>query len=294
MMQTIWSLSGILSPGVAAVLITLPALARQGTIRGRRPWPGCRNGAALAMMIDAVTFLLASATLLFLFIPSPKRTDLVGADGQMKKSLWADVKEGGLYIWHRRPLLWLLGTFTVANFVGSPMGVFQPLLVKFNLAADWTARGFQFETALALLGTVAAIGGVVGGLFITAWGGLKRRRVFGVVVPLIISGIGAGRLRPVGWLYLSAAMVFLVRWHDPDHELALADHLADADAARAAGPGLLGASGDRPVHLAAQHRAGRLGRWPLRSGRGRGRVGRDPGHLLHRPALQPTLDAGRR
>ena len=26
----------------------------------------------------------------------------------------------------------------------------MPLLVKFNLAADWAARGFTFETAMAL------------------------------------------------------------------------------------------------------------------------------------------------
>ena len=64
--------------------------------------------AALPIMVDAVTFFLAAVTLIFLFVPSPKRTDLVGADGQVKKSVWADIKIGGLYIWQRRPLLWLL------------------------------------------------------------------------------------------------------------------------------------------------------------------------------------------
>ena len=36
-------------------------------------------------------------------------------------------------------MLWLLGTFTLANFAFAPLGVFFPLLVKFNLAADWSA-----------------------------------------------------------------------------------------------------------------------------------------------------------
>ncbi len=191
MMQTIWSLSGILSPGVAASIIALPDLARQGVIRGGvgAALGRLTSGTALAMTLDAVTFFIAAATLLFLFIPSPKRSDLVGTDGHAKKSFGADIAEGALYIWRRRPLLWLLGTFTVANFVSTPMGVFQPLLVKFNLAPDWMARGFTFATALALLGTVASIGGVIGGVFISAWGGLKRRRVYGVVVALIVEGI---------------------------------------------------------------------------------------------------------
>ena len=83
------------------------------------------------------------------------------------------MREGALYIWHRRPLLWLLGTFTVANFVGGPLGVFFPLLIKFNLAADWSTHGFTLETALALLSSAFSIGGVVGGFLISAWGGLK-------------------------------------------------------------------------------------------------------------------------
>ena len=212
MIETIWSLSGILSPGIAATIIALPDLARQGVIRGALGASLGRltNGTALAMMIDAVTFFLAAATLIFLFIPSPKRTDLVGTDGRARKSFWADVAEGALYIWRRRPLLWLLGTFTVANFVSTPMGVFQPLLVKFNLAADWTARGFTYPTALALLGTVASIGGVVGGLFISAWGGLKRRRVYGVVVAMIVGGVAQIAFGLSPWLYVSAAVIFFV------------------------------------------------------------------------------------
>ena len=105
-----------------------------------------KDGTPLLMGIDAVTFLLAALTLMFLFIPSPKRMDLDLTSAGGKKSIWADIKEGGIYIWRRRPLLWLLGTFAVANFVSGPIGVFYPLLVKFNLAADWTLRGFTFES----------------------------------------------------------------------------------------------------------------------------------------------------
>ena len=211
MMQSIWSLSGILSPMIAAAIISLPALARQGVLAGRLAAPLSRleNGAPLAIGIDALTFFVAALVPIFLFIPSPKRTDLGGDDGQARKSVWADILEGGRFIWRRRPLLWLLGTFAVANFAGAPVGVFQPLLVKFNLAADWAARGFSFETALALLASLAGLGGVAGGLFISAWGGLKYRRVYGVIVPLIVSGIAVSLYGLSPLLYLSGAMVFL-------------------------------------------------------------------------------------
>jgi MFS family permease len=212
MMQTIWSLSGILSPAVAASLIALPSLARQGTL----PSPlssalaPLQDGTPIAIGVDMVSFFFAAAILLFLYIPSPKRTDLGTEGGKPKKSLWADVKEGALYIWRRRPMLWLLGTFTVANFVGSPIGIFEPLLVKFNLAGDWAARGFTIETALALLASVGGLGGVVGGFFISAWGGLKRRRVYGVLVPMIIGGLAQIVFGLSGMLYLTAAMAFIV------------------------------------------------------------------------------------
>jgi len=211
MMQTMWSLSGILSPAIAAGIISLPALARQGMVPGVVGMALGRltNGTALAMTVDTITFFAAAATLIFLSIPSPRRTDL-GIGGGPQKNIWADVKEGALYIWHRRPMLWLLGTFTVANFVGSPIGVFQPLLVKFNLAADWSARGFTFETALALLGTVFGIGGVVGGFIVSTWGGLKTRRVYGVVVPMIVAGVAQMVFGLSSLLYLTAAMSFIL------------------------------------------------------------------------------------
>lgn len=211
MMQTIWSLSGILSPAIAATIISLPGLARQGAIPGvvGRELALLQNGAPLAIAVDAVTFLLAAGALAFLSIPSPKRSDLQAGAGK-RKSIWADVKEGALYIWQRRPMLWLLGTFTVANFAGAPNSVFLPLMLKFNMAADWAARGFTFEAALALVNTISGIGGLLGGLFISAWGGLKSRRIYGVVVALIIGGLAQVVYGLSPMLFVTAAMMFVM------------------------------------------------------------------------------------
>jgi MFS family permease len=208
MMQTLWALSGLLSPGIAAAIIALPALARQGIIPSA-DLAALNNGTALALAVDACTFFLGAATLLFLRVPSPQRADLAATAGAPRKSIWADMKEGALYIWHRRPLLWLLGSFTVINFVTSPLGVFQPLMIKFNLANDWPQYGLTIETALALLVTAGSIGGVIGGVIISAWGGLKARRVYGVIVPMLISGVAIIIFGLSPWIYLTAAMIFV-------------------------------------------------------------------------------------
>jgi MFS family permease len=213
MMQTMWALSGILSPALAAIIVALPSLARQDLIPGvLGEWLApLTNGAALAIGVDAATFFFAAATLLFLHIPSPRRTDLHSTDGtKIKKSVWADIKEGALFIWRRPPLLWLLATFTMINFASSPVELFVPLLLKFNLSESWAQLGFTFETALALVTTLGSIGGVVGGVLMSAWGGLKRKRVYGVVIPIMIAGIVQIIYGMSPSIILSAAMSFLL------------------------------------------------------------------------------------
>lgn len=209
MMQTIFSLSNIFSPPLAAMIIGLPALARQSA----SPIPlgsslaGLQDGTVLAIGVDVLTFLIASLTLLFVAIPSPKRADLLVAEGQSKPSIWDDIKEGARYIWQRRPLLWLLGTFTVINFVNAPLSVLEPLIVKFNLAADWTARGYTYETAIALLGSVTGLGGLLGGVAMSVWGGFKRRRIYGVLLPMILSGTAIIAIGFSPLLYVTAVLI---------------------------------------------------------------------------------------
>ncbi len=211
MMQTIYPLSSILSPSIAAALISLPDLAKQGGIGGL---PGdwlrtLTDGTPLALTADAATFALMAVVLLFLHIPSPQRTDLYSSTGK-RKSIWADVREGATYILHRRPLIWLLATFAVANLANSGMGVFIPLMAKFNLAADWSAHGFTYETALALLGAAAGAGELLGGIFMSLWGGLKKRRVYGVLVSMIVMGFAQVAFGLSSMIYLTAATQFIL------------------------------------------------------------------------------------
>lgn len=210
MMQTMWSLSAVLSPAIAAGIISIPELLRGTLPPGYDPREGIRSGAALAIGVDAVTFFIGAAVLPFLHVPSPKRTDLGEKGAKPKKSIWVDIKEGARYIRVRKPLLWLLATFTIINFASAPLEVFIPLLLKFNLAADWEAQGFTFASAMAFLSTFGGLGGVAGGILMSTWGGLKKRRVYGVLVPIMIAGAIQAFYGLSPWLYVTAGLNFLL------------------------------------------------------------------------------------
>lgn len=212
MMQTIWSLSAVLSPALAAAIIALPALARQGAVPGSvgRLLGGLETGVPLALGVDAASFLLAAAVLAMLQIPSPDRTGQAGGVA----SVLADVRFGVDYIRRRPPLLWLLATFAVVNLC-LPLGVFLPLVVKVDLAADWMARGMTYEAALATLNTLMAVGGLVGGVLVSVWGGARRRRVVVLLLAMAVGGVAQIGLGLVPGLYLAGAAAFLLSFTEP-------------------------------------------------------------------------------
>ena len=206
MTTMMWSAANIVAPGVAALLVSVPLLARQGAVGGPfGAWLGqLHDGAALAIGADAVTFFAMAIVLLRVSIPSPRRADLE-AKQRRPRSFWRDMRTGAAFLGGRPALLWLLAAFTIANLVGSARLVFIPLLVQLDLRSDWSARGLTFQAALALLTTAFSIGGVAGGLGMTLWGGLRSRRVLGTLVPMVVSGVAQLVLGLSGLLYLSAA-----------------------------------------------------------------------------------------
>jgi MFS family permease len=56
---------------------------------------------------------------------------------------------------------------------------------------------------------MSGFGGLAGGVFMSVWGGLKRRRVYGVLVPMICGGLAEIVLGLSPFLYLSAVAGFL-------------------------------------------------------------------------------------
>lgn len=84
------------------------------------------------------------------------RTPLVPG-ARTESSFTAEFREGLLYIFDNKPLLWLILSFAAFNFFVGPILILIPMIVKFTLneSVTWLA---VFETFFALGSTVLAIG----------------------------------------------------------------------------------------------------------------------------------------
>jgi DHA3 family macrolide efflux protein-like MFS transporter len=134
------------------------------------------------MLIDVLTFLLAIGVLLIVFVPQPVRT-VEGQKGQ--GSLLKEAAYGFQYIFQRPSLLGLQLVFFIGNlFFGMAWTVLAPMIL---------ARTDSNSLIFGSVQTAGAIGGVIGGVLMSAWGGFKRR-VHGVLAGWAISGIFAAML----------------------------------------------------------------------------------------------------
>jgi len=140
------------------------------------------------LFFDVATFLLAIGALMIVHIPQPPRTQ-EGEQG--KGSIWKEAAYGFKYIFARPSLLGLQLTFFVGNlFAGIGMTVFAPMILS---------RTGNDSLLLGSAQTAGAVGGLVGGVIMSAWGGFKRR-VHGVLIGWIISGVGMAILGLTGGL----------------------------------------------------------------------------------------------
>lgn len=202
LMQSLWSLSGLVTPTLAAALVSLPALLGRGA-EGRP-----HSGVALAFGVDGLTFLTAALTLLRLSIPATPAAESPGPTS----GLWAQARAGWDFLRVRPALLTLLASFAVVNFCLAPLAVFEPLLLRGPLAPDLEARGLTFAAALALFATLSSAGGLLGGALMTAWGGLRRQRAVGVFVAILLGGaaqVGLGLSSGLIWAACGVGLLAL-------------------------------------------------------------------------------------
>jgi MFS family permease len=158
------------------------------------------------LSIDVVTFLVAIGALLIVVIPQPEATD----EGlESKGSIWKEAAFGFRYIFKRPSLLGLQTVFMIGNFFAA-MGftLFAPMIL---------ARTDSNALIFGSVQTAGAVGGVVGGLLMSAWGGTKKK-VHGVLTGWAISGLfgfslmGLGQAFPV-WAvssFIGAATIPLI------------------------------------------------------------------------------------
>jgi MFS family permease len=155
------------------------------------------------LTIDIITFVFAIGALLMIHIPKPK----ISSEGRAAQgSIWKEAAYGFRYILKRPSLLGLQSVFMLGNFfVSIPMAI---------LAAMILASTNQNELIFGSVSSAGAIGGVVGGLAMSAWGGPKRR-IHGVLAGWAISSLlgtvlmGLGNSLPV-WAAASFLGVFFI------------------------------------------------------------------------------------
>lgn len=173
------SASNIVAPALAGFLLLLIGI----------------NG---VLLIDVITFVVAVSMLVFVHIPQPKTSE-AGAAG--KGSLWKESGYGFRYILARPSLLGLQLMFFVANFVGAFQGTLLAPMILARTASNAAAMG----TVQSAFG----IGGLVGGLLLSVWGGPKRK-VHGVLMGMMLTSFSGGVLMGLGTTTLVwAAAAFL-------------------------------------------------------------------------------------
>ncbi|GAA6758679.1 MFS transporter [Thermus oshimai] len=142
------------------------------------------------LLLELLGAVAAVTTLLLVAIPSPK--PLPGP----QLSLLQETLFGFRYILARPPLLGLQLMFFAVNFLYSLAATALPAMVLSKTAFS--------EEALALVRSAAGVGGVAGGLFLSLWGG-PRKRVHGVFWGMALSSLSLALLGAVegAWAFLS-------------------------------------------------------------------------------------------
>lgn len=152
-------------------------------------------GIAGILLIDLATLTLAVGALLFVHIPQPTVTE---EGRQSRGSFWKEAVYGFRYIFERPSLLGLQAVFMTGNFFNMlAFAVAMPMILL---------RTGSNEVIMGSVQSVGAIGGLVGGLVMSAWGGPKRR-VNGVLAGWILSSLMGQVLLGIGrtWLVWAAA-----------------------------------------------------------------------------------------
>lgn len=154
------------------------------------------------LLIDLSTFAIAIAALLSVTIPQPAPTEAVPKASpnpqpsrQNFSGIWQDMAFGFRYLRDRPGMLGILATASLFQFAHEVSnGVYAPMIL---------ARSGNSAQVFGMVSTAAGIGGVVGALSMTAWGG-PRRRIHGVLLGMLGAGLsklvlGLGRA-PMVWV----------------------------------------------------------------------------------------------
>jgi MFS transporter, DHA3 family, macrolide efflux protein len=127
------------------------------------------------LIIDALSWLIAIGTLLFVRIPSPPKSEAAEA---ARGSIFKEAIFGWKYISARSGLFGLLIVFAATNFLSS---LTNPLLAPLVLS-------MTTPDVMGYLASGVGLGMLIGTLVMSAWGGPKRR-VYGILGFLMLQGM---------------------------------------------------------------------------------------------------------
>jgi len=178
--QVGFAVQSILTPVIASVLYV--AIGLRGVI-----------------LIDFATFFFAVGALIFVHIPQPKLVTLI--DQGKKPSMWGDATFGWKYVSRRPGLFGLLWYYALVNFFLSLSGVLTvPLVLSFGTPTD-----------MGLVQMARGVAMLIGGVIMSAWGGPKKKLIWGVISTIALSGFGyfIMGLQPLTWLTSVGSFVIL-------------------------------------------------------------------------------------
>jgi len=159
-------------------------------------------GIAGILTFDLITFLVAITALLLVHVPQPAVTD----EGQKSRgSIWKESVYGFRYVYARKSLFALLLIFFCVNLLAPfAFTLLSPMIL---------ARTGDNEKVLGLVQSALGIGGLVGGIFLSIWGGPKRK-IHGILIGLILTTLGIALIGlardPIFWALATFFTIFFI------------------------------------------------------------------------------------
>lgn len=155
--QMVGPASGIIAPAIAGVIYALV-------------------GVIGAIVIDLLTFLVAIVVIFAVRIPRPTETE----EGRlMKGTVWQEMIGGFKYLFKRRVLFGMVLYVSLLNFLVPGAMV---------LSTPYILARTGSEATLGVLLSIMNVGGLLGGIVISVWGG-TRPRIYTVLVSMMFSGL---------------------------------------------------------------------------------------------------------
>ena len=129
--------------------------------------------------IDLTTFLMALATLLTVSIPSLAQTARSSQPASSEANIWEQLTFGFRYILARPGLVAMMLGFSLFAFPNDiSRALYSPMLL---------ARSGGDAQVLGSVSTAAGMGGMLGAIAVSVWGGTKRR-IHGMLLGFVFAG----------------------------------------------------------------------------------------------------------